>query len=57
MTTRTISRTSSIAQRIAVALALIMVGSTLVYGTGFAQDARLHNAAHDTRHSLGFPCH
>ncbi|HEX5517658.1 MAG TPA: CbtB domain-containing protein [Pseudolabrys sp.] len=24
---------------------------------GFANSQLLHNAAHDTRHSLSFPCH
>jgi cobalt transporter subunit CbtB len=32
-------------------------GLTLVYGVGFAHSHLLHNAAHDVRHSSGFPCH
>ena len=34
------------------ALALV-----LLYGMGFAPMEALHNAAHDGRHSAGFPCH
>lgn len=37
-------------------LALIL-GVMLIFLTGFAYPAFLHNAAHDTRHSLSFPCH
>jgi cobalt transporter subunit CbtB len=32
-------------------------GLMLIYGAGFAETAELHNAAHDGRHSAGFPCH
>lgn len=35
----------------------IAFGIFLVFGTGFAQSTSLHNAAHDTRHALAFPCH
>ena len=34
-----------------------LLGLFLVWGVGFAPIALLHNAAHDTRHSLAFPCH
>jgi cobalt transporter subunit CbtB len=58
MTTRTVSSTSvSISQRIMLGFACMFFGSFLVYGTGLASDGRLHNAAHDTRHAIGFPCH
>ena len=40
----------------AIILALI-VGAFLVVGTGFAGVDVLHNAAHDSRHAMGFPCH
>ncbi len=32
-------------------------GVFLLYGVGFAMPSMLHNAAHDTRHSVAFPCH
>ena len=35
----------------------VLLGLTLLWGVGFAQDMRLHNGAHDTRHAIGFPCH
>ena len=39
------------------ALFVAMVGLTLVFASGFADSQSLHNAAHDMRHSTGFPCH
>ena len=39
-----------------VATALI-IGLLLLFGVGFAAPQALHNAAHDTRHVVGFPCH
>ncbi|HEU5096654.1 MAG TPA: CbtB domain-containing protein [Reyranella sp.] len=39
------------------ALVAAVLGLSLVFLTGFAQPQVLHNAAHDTRHSLSFPCH
>jgi cobalt transporter subunit CbtB len=42
--------------RIAAALAGLL-GLFLLWGVGFSQIPVLHNAAHDTRHSLAFPCH
>lgn len=34
-----------------------MLGAIIMYGVGFLNTAAVHNAAHDTRHSQGFPCH
>jgi cobalt transporter subunit CbtB len=34
-----------------------LLGIFLVWGVGFAGPSVLHNAAHDTRHANGFPCH
>ncbi len=33
------------------------IGAFVVFGVGFAHPEALHNAAHDSRHALGFPCH
>ena len=33
------------------------MGAALVFLVGFAQADVLHDAAHDTRHGLAFPCH
>jgi len=38
-------------------LSAIAVGMFLIYFTGFAQAAQYHDTAHDTRHTLAFPCH
>ena len=35
----------------------MLLGIVILYGTGFAQTSAAHNAAHDMRHSQGFPCH
>ncbi|MEC7442618.1 MAG: CbtB domain-containing protein [Pseudomonadota bacterium] len=40
----------------AVVLGLLL-GSFLILGVGFANSSTIHNAAHDTRHSVSFPCH
>jgi cobalt transporter subunit CbtB len=39
------------------ALLAILLGCFLIYGVGFAGPDAIHNAAHDTRHTFGFPCH
>lgn len=39
------------------ALAAAFLGLFLLWGVGFAGPSVIHNAAHDTRHSAGFPCH
>jgi cobalt transporter subunit CbtB len=35
----------------------VLLGTIILYGAGFVNTAVAHNAAHDTRHSQGFPCH
>lgn len=45
------------AYRIAPAMLALLVGGFLILGVGFAQPSTLHNAAHDGRHALAFPCH
>ena len=57
MTVQVLSRSLSLSQRLATGFVALFFGSVLLYGVGLAQDGRLHNAAHDTRHSIGFPCH
>ena len=48
---------SEVAAIKAACLAVFVFGASLVYAVGFAHSDALHNAAHDTRHSLAFPCH
>jgi cobalt transporter subunit CbtB len=57
MTTRSISTSLSVSQRITIGALCLFLGAFLTWGVGMAQDGRLHNAAHDTRHAIGFPCH
>ncbi|SHE23324.1 CbtB domain-containing protein [methanotrophic endosymbiont of Bathymodiolus puteoserpentis (Logatchev)] len=33
------------------------LGIVILFGVGFAPMDMAHNAAHDTRHSVAFPCH
>ena len=47
----------SLSQRLVAGLIALALGFVLLGTVGFASDVRLHNGAHDTRHSLGFPCH
>lgn len=39
------------------ALIAAMLGVFLIWGVGFSPIMAVHNAAHDIRHSSGFPCH
>jgi cobalt transporter subunit CbtB len=34
-----------------------LLGLLVIGGVGFAQIEAVHSAAHDYRHSMGFPCH
>jgi cobalt transporter subunit CbtB len=43
--------------RLLVTFGSILMGMSLVYFAGFSHLELVHNAAHDTRHSAGFPCH
>lgn len=47
----------SVSQRLVAGALAFLLGMTLLWGVGFAGDPVLHNGAHDTRHSIGFPCH
>lgn len=42
---------------LAIAAVFFVIGIGLVYTSGFANADVLHNGAHDSRHSLVFPCH
>ena len=42
---------------IAAALAAVALGGAILFVVGFAPNRFLHAAAHDVRHSAGFPCH
>lgn len=38
-------------------VAAFLLGIVMLYGAGFVQTSQVHNAAHDVRHTLAFPCH
>jgi len=44
---------STVAQNLAV----LAFGAAIVFAVGFMPMSAAHNAAHDTRHALAFPCH
>jgi cobalt transporter subunit CbtB len=39
------------------ALMVMVCGLVVLFCVGFLQTPSVHNAAHDTRHANGFPCH
>jgi cobalt transporter subunit CbtB len=47
------------ASRLTAAVGAAVLGLFILFGVGFAQGQgeTIHNAAHDTRHALVFPCH
>jgi cobalt transporter subunit CbtB len=47
----------TLSQRLIAGGFALILGFLLIGTIGFASDMRVHNGAHDTRHSLGFPCH
>lgn len=48
---------ASLAQRVLLGVLALSIGAFLVWGAGFAGPSTVHNVGHDSRHSLGFPCH
>lgn len=48
---------TSKAESLKAAFVALIIGLGLVYGAGFANSEGVHDAAHDSRHSLSFPCH
>ncbi|MFQ5623763.1 MAG: CbtB domain-containing protein [Paracoccaceae bacterium] len=56
-TTARVGATASKRSDFAAILGVAMLGLGITLITGFAYPAILHDAAHDTRHAVGFPCH
>lgn len=42
---------------LAAAVFAALLGALVIWAVGFSHIEIAHNAAHDTRHSAGFPCH
>ncbi len=49
-------RTGKVSQAMPAVLAMLF-GMLIVGVAGFSHIDAVHNAAHDTRHANGFPCH
>ena len=49
--------TSSSVRRLWPVFFAALLGMSIIYGVGLADSSTLHNVAHDSRHSLAFPCH
>lgn len=48
---------TTIAARGAAAAVAGLLGLFILFGVAFARLDAIHDAAHDTRHSVAFPCH
>ena len=57
METKTAIQTQSKAGLLVSVALMAIIGATMVFAAGLVQSATLHDAAHDTRHATGFPCH
>ena len=46
-------------QRITTGVLMLLTGLILLFAVGFAQGSGnfMHDAAHDARHAVSFPCH
>jgi cobalt transporter subunit CbtB len=51
------SQATSRSDTLIAAFLAALLGAVVIWGVGFSHIDVLHNAAHDTRHSTGFPCH
>ena len=56
-TTASVLKTTERSDTLRAAGIALIRGLGLIFLTGFAYPEVIHNAAHDTRHSLSFPCH
>lgn len=48
---------SKVLDRFVSAGVAALLGLIMLFGVGFVQMPEIHDAAHDTRHGVGFPCH
>ena len=56
MTPQCMSMAASVPATAGITLAFI-TGLALLMASGYAQATALHDAAHDGRHAMAFPCH
>lgn len=58
MTTQTLVRTEATStSTFGGIFAVFALGVVLLFAAGYAQATVLHDAAHDQRHAMAFPCH
>ena len=57
MTTAAKSASRALDRDLLAPVLALLIGGFLVFGAGFANSAALHDAGHDSRHSMAFPCH
>lgn len=57
ITTGEVSRESAAIGSLWPALLSTILGGVILFGVGFSNLSVAHNAAHDTRHAMIFPCH
>lgn len=48
---------AGVGSELAGVMGALLLGVAVVFIVGFAGSAVLHEAAHNTRHSINFPCH
>lgn len=56
-TTYAPSTAVSIDETLKARVLAVAFGAIILFTVGFAYSTPVHNAAHDTRHTLAFPCH
>ena len=57
MTTSVLNGSISVSQRVQAGIVCLFIGASLVFMVGLSHISVAHNAAHNTRHAIGFPCH
>jgi cobalt transporter subunit CbtB len=60
MTIKTLNATESdvaINETLKARILGVAFGTAILFVVGFSHSTIAHNAAHDTRHALAFPCH
>jgi cobalt transporter subunit CbtB len=60
MTTKTLNAAESdvaINETLKARVLAVAFGTAILFVVGFSHSTIAHNAAHDTRHALAFPCH
>jgi cobalt transporter subunit CbtB len=55
--TRAVQSVPGVRSEVAGAVGALLLGVFVVFMVGFAGASVLHEAAHNTRHSIAFPCH